>query len=168
MPLQGETCQQFSDGLVASVPRLRAFARVLSKDPDFADDLVQDTLVQALASQHTFRPGTSQTAWLSTILRNRYFGILRRRRIVGFVPDDNLSETVPTPAAQEDYIALGDLANALAGLPEDQRELLLGFTFGDLTYKEAARQFGCSIGTIKSRLSRARAQLRDVAVATAD
>lgn len=168
MPLQGETCQQFSEGLVASVPRLRAFARVLSRDPDVADDLVQDTLVQALASQHTFRPGTSQAAWLSTILRNRYFGILRRRRIVGFVPDDNLSETVPTPAAQEDYIALGDLANALAGLPEDQRELLLGFTFGDLTYKEAARQFGCSIGTIKSRLSRARAQLRDVAVATAD
>ena len=163
MSVESAACQQFTEGLVASLPRLRAFARLLSRDPDIADDLVQDTLVQALASRHTFRPGTSQTAWLSTILRNRYFGILRRGRIVAFVPDENIAASVPVPPAQEHRVALKELAAALEGLPDDQRDLLLGFTFGDLTYKEAATRFGCSIGTIKSRLSRARANLRDLA-----
>ncbi|GAB5376864.1 MAG: RNA polymerase sigma factor [Acuticoccus sp.] len=158
----------FSDGLVAAMPRLRAFAHRLSQDPDVADDLVHDTIVQALASQHTFKPGTSQAAWLSTILRNRYFGILRRNRIVRFVSDDGALESVAAMPAQDDALILGDLVNALYDLPADQRDLLIGFTFGNLTYKDAARRFDCSVGTIKSRLNRARAVLRDTLHLAAD
>lgn len=168
MPIDCASATPFSDGLVAAVPRLRAFARLLSKDPDLADDLVQDTLAQALANQHTFRPGTSQAAWLSTILRNRFFGIRRRAKIASFVNDDIFLENVSVPAAQDDTLAIADLQEALLNLPADQRDLVLGFTFGDLTYKEAATHFGCSIGTIKSRLSRARAVLRDAVYAASE
>lgn len=158
----------FGDGLVDAMPRLRAFARHLSQDPEMADDLVHDTIVQALASQHTFKPGTSQAAWLSTILRNRYFGILRRNRIVRFVSDDIAIENVAALPAQEHTVTLGDLAVALGDLPAEQRDLLLGFTFGDLTYKDAALRFNCSVGTVKSRLNRARALLRQTLLPAAD
>jgi RNA polymerase sigma-70 factor (ECF subfamily) len=149
----------FKRELTEVVPHLRAFARGLCGRPDMADDLVQETLLKAWAAQDRFEPGTSMRAWTFVILRNAYLTDLRRNRF-GCDYDDTAAERFLTaPAGQEEPIHLSDMHRALLTLPPERREALLLVGAGGFSYEEAANICGCAVGTIKSRVGRARAAL---------
>lgn len=156
------TAQQKADfkrELTEVVPHLRAFARGLCGRHDMADDLVQETMLKAWAAQERFEPGTSMRAWTFVILRNAYLTDMRRNRFRGDY-DEGVAERILTaPASQEEPIHLSDLHRALLTLPPERREALLLVGAGGFSYEEAARICGCAIGTIKSRVGRARAAL---------
>ena len=150
---------EFKRELEEVIPHLRAFARGLCGRPDMADDLVQEALLKAWAAQERFEPGTSMRAWTFVILRNAYLTDMRRNRFRGEY-DENVSERILTaPASQEEPIHLSDLHRALLTLPPERREALLLVGAGGFSYEEAANICGCAIGTIKSRVGRARAAL---------
>jgi RNA polymerase sigma-70 factor (ECF subfamily) len=160
----GETTQQsdFKRELTGVVPHLRAFARGLCGRPDLADDLVQETLLKAWAAQERFEPGTSMRAWTFVILRNAYLTDMRRNRFRGEY-DEGVAERILTaPAGQEEPIHLSDLHRALLTLPAERREALLLVGAGGFSYEEAAAICGCAVGTIKSRVGRARAALAEM------
>ena len=124
-----------------------------------ADDLVQEALLKAWAAQERFEPGTSMRAWTFVILRNAYLTDMRRNRFRGEY-DENVAERILTaPAGQEEPIHLADLHRALLTLPPERREALLLVGAGGFSYEEAAQICGCAVGTIKSRVGRARAAL---------
>ena len=149
----------FKRDLAAVVPHLRAFARGLCGRADMADDLVQEALLKAWAAQDRFEPGTSMRAWTFVILRNAYLTDMRRNRFRGEY-DENVAERILTaPAGQEEPIHLADLHRALLTLPPERREALLLVGAGGFSYEEAASICGCAVGTIKSRVGRARAAL---------
>ena len=149
----------FKRELTEVVPHLRAFARGLCGRPDMADDLVQETLLKAWAAQERFEPGTSMRAWTFVILRNAYLTDMRRNRFRGEY-DENVAERLLTqPAGQEEPIHLSDMHRALLTLPPERREALLLVGAGGFSYEEAAAICGCAVGTIKSRVGRARAAL---------
>lgn len=149
----------FKRDLAAVVPHLRAFARGLCGRADMADDLVQEALLKAWAAQDRFEPGTSMRAWTFVILRNAYLTDMRRNRFRGEY-DENVAERILTaPAGQEEPIHLADLHRALLTLPPERREALLLVGAGGFSYEEAANICGCAVGTIKSRVGRARAAL---------
>ena len=146
----------FADGLLAEIPRLRAFARSMARDPDRADDLVQETLAKGWAHRSKFKEGTNLRAWLFTILRNTYFGELRsRRREVSDSNGHHAAQLCSQPA-QLHYLELQNVAQAFGGMTVGQREALFLVGVSGLTYDEAAGIVGCAIGTIKSRVFRAR------------
>lgn len=150
---------EFKRELAAVVPHLRAFARGLCGRADMADDLVQEALLKAWAAQDRFEPGTSMRAWTFVILRNAYLTDMRRNRFRGEY-DEGVAERVLTaPAGQEEPIHLADLHRALLTLPPERREALLLVGAGGFSYEEAAEICGCAVGTIKSRVGRARATL---------
>ena len=150
---------EFKRELTAVVPHLRAFARGLCGRPDMADDLVQETLMKAWAAQERFEPGTSMRAWTFVILRNAYLTDMRRNRFRGEY-DENVTERILTaPAGQEEPIHLSNMHRALLTLPPERREALLLVGAGGFSYEEAANICGCAVGTIKSRVGRARATL---------
>ena len=149
-----------SDGpsLVALIPRLRRYARALVGDRAAADDLVQDTLERAWAKLHLFRQGTDLRAWLFTVMHNVHVNQVRAAR-----PTDALEDEMPElaqRAAQGDALLVRDLERALAALPAAQREVLLLVALEDLSYEETANVLGIPIGTVMSRLARARDKLR--------
>lgn len=149
-----------SDGpsLVALIPRLRRYARALAGDRAAADDLVQDTLERAWAKLHLFRGGTDLRAWLFTVMHNVHVNQVRAAR-----PTDALDEDMPElaqRAVQGDALVVRDLERALAALPAAQREVLLLVALEDLSYEETAQVLGIPIGTVMSRLARAREKLR--------
>lgn len=149
----------FKRELTEVVPHLRAFARGLCGRPDMADDLVQETMLKAWAAQDRFEPGTSMRAWTFTILRNAYLTDMRRNRFRGEY-DEGVAERILTaPAGQEEPIHLSDMHRALLTLPPERREALLLVGAGGFSYEEAADICGCAVGTIKSRVGRARATL---------
>lgn len=149
----------FKRELTDVVPHLRAFARGLCGRPDMADDLVQETMLKAWAAQARFEPGTSMRAWTFVILRNAYLTDMRRNRFRGEY-DEGVAERILTaPAGQEEPIHLSDMHRALLTLPPERREALLLVGAGGFSYEEAAKICGCAIGTIKSRVGRARATL---------
>jgi len=149
----------FKRELTSVIPHLRAFARGLCGRPDMADDLVQETMLKAWAAQERFEPGTSMRAWTFVILRNAYLTDMRRNRFRGDY-DETVAERILTaPAGQEDPIHLADLHRALQTLPPERREALLLVGAGGFSYEEAANICDCAIGTIKSRVGRARATL---------
>ncbi len=149
----------FKRELTEVIPHLRAFARGLCGRPDMADDLVQEALLKAWAAQARFEPGTSMRAWTFVILRNAYLTDMRRNRFRGEY-DESVAERILTaPAGQEEPIHLSDLHRALLTLPPERREALLLVGAGGLSYEEAANICGCAVGTIKSRVGRARATL---------
>lgn len=149
----------FKRDLAAVVPHLRAFARGLCGRADMADDLVQEALLKAWAAQDRFEPGTSMRAWTFVILRNAYLTDMRRNRFRGEY-DEGVAERILTaPAGQEEPIHLADLHRALLTLPPERREALLLVGAGGFSYEEAAEICGCAVGTIKSRVGRARAAL---------
>ena len=149
----------FKRELTGVVPHLRAFARGLCGRPDMADDLVQETLLKAWAAQDRFEPGTNMRAWTFVILRNAYLTDMRRNRFRGDY-DETVAERVLTaPAGQEEPIHLADMHRALLTLPPERREALLLVGAGGFSYEEAAQICGCAVGTIKSRVGRARAAL---------
>jgi RNA polymerase sigma-70 factor (ECF subfamily) len=148
--------------LIASIPKLRAFGMSLCGNADRADDLVQETLVKAWAHLGTFTGGSNLMAWLFTILRNGYFTQFRKRRREVSDADGVYSGRLATGPGQTAHMDLLDLRIALAQLPADQRETLVLIGGAGHSYEEAATICGCAIGTIKSRVNRARRRLAEL------
>ncbi len=149
----------FKDGLVAEIMNLRAFAISLSGSASLADDLVQETLLRAWSKSDKFQPGTSLRAWLFTILRNIYFSNYRKRAREVQDSDGAYARRLVVMGDQESHLDLEDFGKAMAKLPTEQREVLTLVGASGLSYEEAAEICAVEIGTIKSRLSRARAKL---------
>jgi RNA polymerase sigma-70 factor, ECF subfamily len=149
----------FRDALLAAVPSLRAFAISLSGNVDRADDLVQDTLVRAIANAHRFEPGTNLNAWLFTILRNLFHSEYRKRRREVEDPDGAYAEQLTSQPDQGARLDFEDFRSALATLPSEQREALLLVGASGFSYEETAAICGCAVGTVKSRVNRARSRL---------
>jgi len=151
---------QAQQDLLAEIPRLRRYARALTGDRTRADDLVQDTLERALGRWRLWRPGNLR-AWLMTIMHNLFVNELRANTLVEYRDDAALPEH-PVRSAQTDSLELRDLERALQSLPAEQREVLLLVGLEELAYEEVARIVGVPIGTVMSRLSRARSRLRSL------
>jgi RNA polymerase sigma factor (sigma-70 family) len=149
----------FRVGLVSALPSLRAFALSLVHDSDRAADLVQDTLVRAWDKRASFQPGTNLNAWLFTVLRNSFYSEYRRRKYDVQDTDGKHAATLKTSPEQVDKLQVQDLQKALLRLAPDQREALLLVGAEGLSYDEAATICGCPVGTVKSRVNRARIQL---------
>ena len=152
------------EALLGAVPSLRAFGISLTGDVDRADDLVQDTLVRALANVHRFEPGTNLNAWLFTILRNLFHSEYRKRRREVEDADGSYAASLRTAPDQQAHVDFEDLRAALAKLPHDQREALLLVGAQGFSYDDAAAICGCAVGTIKSRVNRARKRLAELMV----
>ena len=146
------------DEILACLPQLRAFARSLARDRDQADDLVQDAIVRAISSACQYNPGTNFKAWMFTILRNLYFNSFRRKYLMRPLDPSDLEthSAAPTQLAGLDY---RDFRRAFNELPADQREALVLVGADGFKYEEAAAISGCAVGTMKSRVSRARREL---------
>jgi RNA polymerase sigma-70 factor (ECF subfamily) len=156
---------QFHSLLEVEIPRLRRYARALVRDADMADDLVQDCLMRAISRWHLRRDNGALRAWLFTILYNLFVSERRAlaRRGGPSVPIEDWDRIAPAMdgrSAAEDHLALRDLMAGLEGLPDEQRALVLLVGVEDLSYEEAARVTGVPLGTVMSRLSRARERLR--------
>ncbi len=149
----------FRDALLAAVPSLRAFAISLSGNVDRADDLVQDTLVRAIANAHRFEPGTNLNAWLFTILLYLFHSEYRKRRREVEDPDGVYAEQLTSQPEQGARLDFEDFRSALATLPSQQREALLLVGASGFSYEETAAICGCAVGTVKSRVNRARSRL---------
>ena len=147
------------DTMLAAVPSLRAFAISLSGNVDRADDLVQETLLRALANINSFQPGTNMSAWLFTILRNLFRSEYRKRRREVEDSDGSYAESSKSQPEQVSRVEFEEFRTALTKLPSDQREALILVGASGFSYEEAAEICGCAVGTIKSRVNRARTRL---------
>src|SRR4051812_5992345 len=145
--------------MLALLPSLRAFALSLTNAREVADDLVQDTLVRALANLHQFQPGTNMGAWLFTILRNIFYSQCRRTKHEVEDPDGSYAARLSTAPDQNARCDVQDMLKALAKLPLEQREALILVAAEGLSYEEAAQVCEVAVGTIKSRVSRGRVRL---------
>jgi RNA polymerase sigma-70 factor (ECF subfamily) len=150
---------ELRDALLAAVPSLRAFAISLCGQVDRADDLVQDTLLRALSHIDRFERGTNLNAWLFTILRNLFHSEYRKRRREVEDPDGSYAGRLKAQPEQGSRLDFEDFRTALAKLPPDQREALLLVGASGFSYEEAANICQCAVGTIKSRVNRARSRL---------
>ena len=150
---------EIRDALLAAVPSLRAFAISLSGQVDRADDLVQDTLLRALSHIDRFERGTNLNAWLFTILRNLFHSEYRKRRREVEDPDGSYAGRLKSQPEQGSRLDFEDFRTALSKLPPDQREALLLVGASGFSYEEAANICQCAVGTIKSRVNRARSRL---------
>lgn len=148
--------------LVGAVPNMRAFAISLCGDIDRADDLVQETLVKAWKNLSSFEAGTNLKAWLFTILRNTYFSECRKRRREVDVGDTPIEQRLSVHPGQQGAADLTDFRTALAELSDDQREALILVGAEGFSYEEAAEIAGCAVGTVKSRVNRARTRLGEL------
>ena len=149
----------FKDDLLRAIPSLRAFAVSLSQNADRADDLVQETLVKAWDKQSSFQPGTNLKAWLFTILRNEFYSQMRKRGREVQDSEGVMTARLAVHPSQHGSLDLEDFRIALQRLPEDQREAIILIGASGFSYEEAAEICGCALGTIKSRVNRARARL---------
>jgi RNA polymerase sigma-70 factor (ECF subfamily) len=145
--------------IIEQLPHLRAFAILLTHDRSFADDLVQETAMRALAHADQFQPGTNFKAWVTTILRNSYFNVVRQRNRVAPMSDLAAEDEPATSGGQEEHLDLCDFARAFNCLPAGQREALLLVGASGFSYEAAAEITGCAVGTMKSRVARGRIQL---------
>jgi RNA polymerase sigma-70 factor (ECF subfamily) len=150
------------DTMLAAVPSLRAFGISLCGNVDRADDLVQETLLRALANIDSFQPGTNMSAWLFTILRNLFRSEYRKRRREVEDADGSYAETLKSQPEQTSRVEFEEFRQALAKLPDDQREALILVGASGFSYEEAAEICGCAVGTIKSRVNRARTRLSNL------
>lgn len=157
--------QSISEELIDHTSHLRAFAISLCGDRDQGDDLVQETLLKALSNIDSFRPGTNMRSWLFTILRNTYFTQCRRARHEVRDADGSIAESVRSAPAQEPHADFRDFQRALALLNAEQREALILIGAAGFSYDEAAAIAGCSSGTVKSRVNRARTKLTQMLAA---
>jgi RNA polymerase sigma-70 factor (ECF subfamily) len=148
--------KEFRDGLVEAIPYVRAFSRTLCGSKAPADDLAQETLTKAWAARGSFQQGTNLKAWLFMIARNQFYSEKRRSwRSVAW--DEELADArLIAPAGQLQNVELGDLKRALTKITPEQREALILVGAGGLSYEEAAAVCHCAIGTVKSRVARAR------------
>ncbi len=150
------------DQMLSAVPSLRAFAISLSGNVDRADDLVQETLLRAIANIESFQPGTNMSAWLFTILRNLFRSEYRKRRREVEDTDGSYAESLKSQPEQGSHLEFKEFRAALSKLPPDQREALILVGASGFSYEEAAAICECAVGTIKSRVNRARNRLADL------
>ena len=151
-----------SEAMLKAVPSLRAFAISLCGNVDRADDLVQETLLRAWANLNSFEPGTNMSAWLFTILRNLFRSEYRKRRREVADGEGTYAETLKSQPEQTSRVEFEEFRTALAKLPSDQREALVLVGASGFSYEEAAGICGCAVGTIKSRVNRARTRLAEL------
>lgn len=152
----------FKRQLTAVIPHLRAYGRSLSGSADLADDLVQEALLKAWAARDRFRAGTNMRAWTFIILRNHFLSQMRRSRFKGEWDDLVADRLLAAPAGQDKQVELADMQRALMQLPQAQREALILVGAGGFAYEEAAEICGVAVGTIKSRVARARGALEKI------
>src|SRR5215472_14876993 len=150
------------ESMLAAVPGLRAFAMSLCGKMDRADDLVQETLLRALTNIDSFEPGTNMSAWLFTILRNLFRSEYRKRRREVEDGEGRLAESLKSQPDQPSHMEFEEFRSALARLPPDQREALILVGASGFSYEEAAQICGSAVGTIKSRVNRARIRLAEL------
>lgn len=151
--------------LVAVLPRLRRYAMTLCRSAVAADDLVQATCLRALAGQDGWTPGTRLDAWLFRIQRNLWIDTIRHKKIEGIMDDIEERHDLPAPNSERvaiDRLILSDVRAAIDRLPDEQREVLLLICGEEMTYREAADLVGVPVGTIMSRLARARQRLLEM------
>ena len=152
----------FGAQATAVIPRLRRYARALTGDAMRADDLVQDTLERALVKQHLWRQGSDLRAWMFTIMHNVFVNQVRARPADITVALDAEAYDVPANINPVDRLEVGDMDAAIRCLPDEQREVLLLIALEQLSYSETAQALGIPLGTVMSRLHRARERLRTV------
>ena len=150
----------FSQLLEAEIPRLRRYARALTRDAVYADDLVQNCLTRALAKRQLWQPGTDLRAWLFTILHNQHCNELRRTMREGLSIELDEAPPVPVLSNAIARLELRDLERAINELPEDQRTVVLLIGLEGMPYDRVAAILNMPIGTVRSRLARGRAKLR--------
>jgi RNA polymerase sigma-70 factor (ECF subfamily) len=154
--------EAFRRELVALIPHLRAFARTLSGDPTAADDLAQDAMMKAWDARASFEMGTNMKAWTFMILRNQFYSEKRRSWRQTQLDQEAAERTLVAVDNPEAPVALDELRLGLAMLPIEQREALILVGAGGFAYEEAAEICGCAVGTVKSRVSRARRALQGI------
>ena len=151
----------FCDLLEPQIPRLRRYARALTRDTQRADDLVQDTLVRALVKQDRWEPGTNLRAWLFTLMHNQYVNNVRRaNRETGTIDIDDVSSSLVATTDPTASRQLYELERALGQLAAEQREVILLVGLEGFSYEDAAKILAVPVGTVRSRLSRGRESLR--------
>lgn len=157
-----ETERDLQEQVVSEIPRLRRYARLLVRDLAYADDLVQECLLRAVSKLHTYTPGTNLRAWLFVILRNVLINDYNRgQRGPSFTEMPETHASLAVSGGQEQHLMLKEVRDALDQLPEEQREIILLVPVGGLAYEEVAQVLDLPIGTVRSRLSRARSALRE-------
>ena len=161
-PSELMTQPQFRKELTDAIPHMRAFARSLTGDAASADDLAQDAMMKAWSARDKFKAGTNFRAWVLTIVRNQFYSDKRRSWRQAEWDQELAERTLPAVDNQEQIVALDELRRGLAELPDDQREALILVGAGGLSYEETAEICGCAVGTIKSRVSRARKALAEI------
>lgn len=154
--------RDFKHALSEVAPHLRAFARGLCGCRDRADDLAQEAMLRAWAARERYAAGTNFKAWTFTILRNHFYSEARRARFHGEYDELAAERILRAPASQESAIELGDVLRALSAIPETYREALILVAAGNLSYEEIADICGIALGTVKSRICRARSMLSKV------
>lgn len=152
----------FKREMLATLPSLRAFAVSLSRRQDRADDLVQETVMKAWGKQDSFQPGTNMRAWLFTILRNEFYSQMRRKGRELPDPDGVFAANMATHPEQYGKLDMADFKSALNELPDDQREAIVLIGASGFSYEEASEIAGVAVGTIKSRVNRARSKLQEI------
>ena len=152
----------FKRELVGLIPHLRAFARTLCGAPAAADDLAQDAMMKAWDARTSFQPGTNMKAWTFMILRNQFYSEKRRSWRQTQLDQEAAERTLVAADDPAAPIALDELRQALSSLPDEQREALILVGAGGFAYEEAAEICGCAVGTVKSRVSRARRALHGI------
>ena len=157
----------FKRELVALIPHLRAFARTLTGDATRADDLAQDAMLKAWDARASYQAGTNMKAWTFMILRNQFYSDKRRSWRTAELDPEVAERTLVATDDAEALIALDELRLGLAMLPAEQREALILVGAGGFAYEEAAEICDCAVGTVKSRVSRARRALQAVLAAGA-
>lgn len=148
--------------LVEHLPAMRAFAISLTRNGSVADDMVQDTLVKAWTNIDKFENGTNMRAWLFTILRNTYYSSRRKSKREVADVDGVFTDSLAEKPAHDGHMQMADFRKALGKLKDEQREALLLIGASGFSYEEAASMCGVAVGTIKSRVNRARAQLAEL------
>jgi len=154
--------KSFKEELLEQLPNLRAFAMTLVRNSAYADDLVQDTLMKAWSKQSSFEAGSNMRAWLFTILRNEFYSQMRKSGRVVEDAEGYFTDQMAVPPSQDGTMDMRDFKVALAKLPDDQREAIILVGASGFSYDEAAEICGTAVGTIKSRVSRARVRLQEL------
>jgi RNA polymerase sigma-70 factor, ECF subfamily len=150
----------FEAELLTILPQLRAIAISLAGNRTLAEDLLQDSLMRALIGKHNFELGTNLTGWMYRVMRNRLISVYRSQRVPTMSLDEPLAKAVGADGNQEHHMACRELMHEMAQLPEAQQATLLLVGAAGYSYDEAARAVGCTVGTVKSRVSRGRNTLR--------
>ena len=161
-PTDPKTDLAFQRELIALIPHLRAFARTLAGEPASADDLAQDAMMKAWDARASFQMGTNMKAWTFMILRNQFYSEKRRAWRQVQLDQEAAERTLMAVDNPEAPVALDELRLGLGMLPPEQREALVLVGAGGFAYEEAAEICGCAVGTVKSRVSRARRALQAI------